>query len=402
MVGGCATPQVSKYIYEDEEVLYAYDALNQKMYMDANRYFEKLYANTKNEFYYEEAIRSLLLAEEYHLASIEAVKFLETHPKHKNIRRHLVFALQKRKEFESALGEAQKLIDEENSLGDYELVGDILIKLERYRDALNYFESAYALNHNDYALDKIATLTFVSFKDSKKALAYYETHIRLYGCGEYLCQRLSTLYAKLGNVNGVIATYRRLYDEGKNEIIGKKLIDLYLLQKDYYNLGKFLEESHIDDEMLFNIYKRQKAYLKAAKIALIIYEKSGNILYYAQNAMLSFEFGDQKDSRLIDDTIDKLSKVILENENPLYLNYLGYILIDYDRDVARGIRLVEEALVKSPENLSYLDSLAWGYYKQKKIKKAYNVILKLKEHIDQDTILKEHYLTIEKKMKEEK
>ena len=212
---GCAKLEVPQYPQEDEEVLYAYDALNQKSYVKANLYFEKLYDNTQKPIYFEEGLRALLLAKEYHLASLEASKYLLTSPEHKNVRRHLVFALKKRKEFESALLEAQKLLDAENSVGDYELVGNLLLTLEQYKAALPYFESSYAINYNPYALDKIATLTFLQFGDSKKAVAYYETHIRLYGCGEYLCQRLATLYAKLSDVEGVISSYTRLYDEQK-------------------------------------------------------------------------------------------------------------------------------------------------------------------------------------------
>jgi Flp pilus assembly protein TadD len=45
------------------------------------------------------------------------------------------------------------------------------------------------------------------------------------------------------------------------------------------------------------------------------------------------------------------------------MNGIGYILVDTDRDVMRGLRLCRKAVDKRPQNAAYLDSLGWAYYK---------------------------------------
>ncbi len=72
----------------------------------------------------------------------------------------------------------------------------------------------------------------------------------------------------------------------------------------------------------------------------------------------------------IDESISCLNRVISKRRDPAYLNYLGYMLIVTDRDIDRGIELVKEALKKRPNNPSYIDSLAWGYFKKGRIKEA--------------------------------
>ena len=66
-----------------------------------------------------------------------------------------------------------------------------------------------------------------------------------------------------------------------------------------------------------------------------------------------------------------------EPENHIALNNLGYMLIDHDKDVNRGLSLVEKALHFMPEESSYLDSKAWGLYKIGKYEEALKILEKL-------------------------
>ncbi len=66
-----------------------------------------------------------------------------------------------------------------------------------------------------------------------------------------------------------------------------------------------------------------------------------------------------------------------EPENHIALNNLGYMLIDHDKDVNRGLSLVEKSLHFMPEESSYLDSKAWGLYKIGKYEEALKILEKL-------------------------
>ena len=43
----------------------------------------------------------------------------------------------------------------------------------------------------------------------------------------------------------------------------------------------------------------------------------------------------------------------------------------------KGVKLVKEALRSQPNNIAYIDSLAWGYYKIGLCQKAYNLMKKV-------------------------
>ena len=79
-------------------------------------------------------------------------------------------------------------------------------------------------------------------------------------------------------------------------------------------------------------------------------------------------------------------------------------MIDNDLDIKKGIELVNKALQKDKNNLFYLDSLAWGYYKLKDCKKAWDIFketLKDKEFSNSKES-KEHRKAILKCLKEKK
>ena len=82
----------------------------------------------------------------------------------------------------------------------------------------------------------------------------------------------------------------------------------------------------------------------------------------------------------------------LQRENlGLFYNFAGFLLIDLDLDIEQGIAYVQKALEIAPNNVAYLDSLAWGYYKQRHCKKAREVFAKIpKESIPSDEELSKH------------
>jgi tetratricopeptide (TPR) repeat protein len=55
-------------------------------------------------------------------------------------------------------------------------------------------------------------------------------------------------------------------------------------------------------------------------------------------------------------------------------NNLGYLLVDREIDVPRGIRLLEEILSSSPRHPEILDSLGWGYHKAGRQREARRLV----------------------------
>jgi adenylate cyclase len=69
-------------------------------------------------------------------------------------------------------------------------------------------------------------------------------------------------------------------------------------------------------------------------------------------------------------------EVALEPNNPDRLWDLGWFLIDKDRNVDEGLKLVDKALELRPDFYWYLDAKGWGLYKQGKFNEALKYIEK--------------------------
>jgi lipopolysaccharide biosynthesis regulator YciM len=181
----------------------------------------------------------------------------------------------------------------------------------------------------------------------------------------------------MNDMDGLLSTYLRFYEMKKSDELAKRIIQIYDYKKEYLKLMSFLEESSSNDEVLLQIYINFKHYKKASKLAQKLYEESGDLDKLGQSAIFEYEGADdKKDKKLQKRVIKKLKEVVSVEKKPLYLNYLGYLMIDNSIDVKEGIEYVKEALKENEDSAYYLDSLAWGYYKLGKCKKASQIINK--------------------------
>ena len=84
---------------------------------------------------------------------------------------------------------------------------------------------------------------------------------------------------------------------------------------------------------------------------------------------------------VLNSVVEKLNTVLQTSSNHIYQNFLAYLLVDYELDINKGVALVKKALVQDPENIAYLDTLAWGEYKLKNCKTAYEVMKKVVDQV---------------------
>jgi tetratricopeptide (TPR) repeat protein len=128
-----------------------------------------------------------------------------------------------------------------------------------------------------------------------------------------------------------------------------------------------------------------------------LYEQDKNAKWLAEKGILTFENAEDKnDKKMIKEALSHFEKAFtLGNDDSLYLNYYGYTLIDKEVDVEKGIQILKDALVQQPNNTYYLDSLAWGYYKEGKCAKAYAFMKRVvdEEGLDEPKII-EHWNAI--------
>jgi tetratricopeptide (TPR) repeat protein len=270
---------------------------------------------------------------------------------------------------------ALELVQKSKEIDDYLLVSEIYVKLKHFDTAVKYLEGAYIKDYNEKILDKISIVLYVNLQRKKDAIAQLETHSRIHGCSKMICSRLIGFYSNDNNIDGLLSTYLRLYKIDSNKDIAKKIVQIYGYKKDYLKMIDFLQVNKIDDELLLQLYIQFKNYKKASPLAKEIYNDGGDISYLGQSAIFEYESSDNKNDKVMQKSVvKKLKEVINTKKDGIYLNYLGYLLIDHEIDVKKGMEYVQEALILEPNSIYYLDSLAWGHYKLGECQKAKEII----------------------------
>lgn len=83
-----------------------------------------------------------------------------------------------------------------------------------------------------------------------------------------------------------------------------------------------------------------------------------------------------------------------EPDNPACANFLGYLLADHNRELEYACELIDQALAKEPDNIAYLDSRAWVYFRQGRFLEAMMVIAELMQRdvdaYDEDGVIADH------------
>lgn len=382
IITGCGlkpSAEVKGYekVFEEEDIyiMFALRAEELNDFNSSSRIFNTLYLESNKQEYLLRSLKSDLAANENErvIARIDEVisKDIENYP----LVRLKTIALIRLGELDKAKELAIRLVEKSKAIDDYLLVSEILVKHKEFDTAVKYLESAYVKDFNEKILDKMAIVLYVNLERKKDAIAQLESHSRMRGCSQLICSRLIGFYSNDNNIDGLLSTYLRAYKISQDKEIAKKIVQIYGYKKEYLNMIDFLETSQTNDEILLQLYVQIKKYKKAAPLAEKLYDKGADIAYLGQSAIFEYESSKDKNNKdMHKSVIKKLTKVIEVRKEALYLNYLGYLFIDHSIDVQKGIDYVNEALKLEPNSSFYLDSLAWGYYRQGKCAKAKEVM----------------------------
>ncbi|QOP44028.1 hypothetical protein FJR45_08760 [Sulfurimonas sediminis] len=377
----CAThprpisPNEKAFEGEDLYIMLALNAELTKHYDVAARRFEELYDKASKKEYLYRSLHNYLVAKENEKVIEKVDEITQGTFSDPALIRLKIIALMEMGKLDYAKKLSIALAKKTQKAEDYLLASDVYIKNQEFDVALKYLNSAYMKEYNEKILDKMAIILYVNLHRKKDAIAYLETHTRMHGCSQLICNRLIGIYSNENNIEGLLSVYKRLYSLKKDKSVAQKIIRIYAYKRDYVKLIDFLEETHADDTVLLELYMTGKNYEKASALAQKLYEKSGDIKYLGQSAIYEYEAHSKKmTKKLLASIVKKLTKVAKETDEPLYLNYLGYILIDHDLDVKKGMDYIKKVLKTNPDSAFYLDSLAWGYYKLGKCVEAKKVM----------------------------
>ncbi len=362
----------------------------------AKKYLDALYRNTGKEIYLYQLTQLLTQTGQGDEAIAILQEKLKSSPQNIEIKRSIVTLMLSGNRLQEARPLALEIAKATGKSYDYDLSATIAIYMKDYKTALNELKLAYGIEHDEMILDKMASLMFIQMNMKSEALALYETHVRLYGYSKYMAERMVLAYEQMGKRDEAIAIYKKLYTKFNNQDALKRIVELYLADYKVDDLIAFLQKTNADDEVLLEAYKYKKDFVMASRTAMKIYTKTKDTKFLGQSAIYKFEANSKKSKGLIKETIDKLTMALKDKRDDVFENYLGYLLIDYDIDSAKGVEYVRKALEKDPKSPFYLDSLAWGLYKQKKYKEAFDAMKQAYDGAKDDPTVKEHYDAIKK------
>ncbi|MDR1802261.1 MAG: tetratricopeptide repeat protein [Treponema sp.] len=90
--------------------------------------------------------------------------------------------------------------------------------------------------------------------------------------------------------------------------------------------------------------------------------------------------------------VDYYEKALdFDEGNATALNGLGYILVDTDMDILRGLRCCKRAVDIKPKNPVYLDSLGWAYFKNGELLEARTWLRRALDAAPKTKEIKEHF-----------
>lgn len=372
--------------HENKFVMFALEFDKQGNKQEARELYKSLFEKTSKDEYLYEYIKLSFYLRKYD----EAIKIIQSNKekiltKKLEIKKVYILCLMQVNSLEEALFETNKLLKLEDTSKNYELLGNIYIQKGDYKKAKELYSKLYKKELDENILINLVNVMYLYLDEKKEAVTLLESQSKMTKCSKAVCSKLLAFYQEEKNIDGIVSVLRRMYYKAKEEkddfAISRvyKLLMYYLEKKDISEVISFLEQSNADNEKLLNLYRTSNKYDKAYALVNKLYKESSNIEYLGQIAMIEFEMTENK-KEVLDDVIKKFKEVLIVLDNHVYQNYLGYILIDFDIDIKSGIAYVKKALEKSPNNLAYLDSLAWGQYKLKDCKNAY---INMKKVVDQ-------------------
>ena len=356
--------------------------------------YKQIYKKTDSEVYLKEAIKiAFFIKDEKNLSELLGIGEKRLADDSDFLRIKIANLISKGK-FEESSGAAKKLLGVEKTAKNYSVLGSILYGLGDYEDSLKNFESAYEKEKSEENLIRIVDILVNRLNEKSKAISFLETHRRIYGCGNLACAALADIYRIEKRYDDVIKIDEAQYLDTNDTTHLDDIVSIHYHFKNYDKIIEILKKYPYNKELLIDAYGKKGDYSLAMKTARDEFKNSGNYDFLAIEAIYEYESMEKNiNKNTLNSVVEKFENIAPQLKNPIYLNYYGYILIDHDLDIKKGMEFVEKALEIEPNSAYYIDSLAWGYFKLGNCKKAKSEMDKItdkeffksdegKEHID--------------------
>lgn len=376
--------ETKQFELEDFYIMYALEMENERVYYEARDVYFKLFEHTNK---YEYLVSSVSLAtqlKDYVFVEAAIAKYLRSNIKEEEVLLRLYsFAQLKLDKLDEAAKNAEELVSLYPNELNYDVLGTVYITQKQYLKAHDAFYKAFVISPNTNTLRTIANLEFFQLNRQKEAVSKLEDSIKKYDYDFNLSIQLIAFYEILKDNEKIENLLKEMFFYYKNndsqlQLNNTKTLFWKYIKKE--NIIVFWEANREKDDILVAAYRATNQPEKAMNVLKELYEKSQNKEILAELAIVEFDMATNK-KEVLKSVVEKLNTVLQTSNNHIYQNFLAYLLIDYELDINKGVALVKKALVQDPENIAYLDTLAWGEYKLRNCKTAYEVMKKVVDQV---------------------
>ena len=386
----------------DVMVLAALDYQNNKQYIVAGQVFEELYNDTQIFDYLKRAFENYSSAQLFEKVSFLSKKNFTRIDELKYLQQQYILSNVVLNKYDEALNVAKKLLKNYPTTQNYLIVGDLYFVIGSYKHAKRYYKKAYTNDENINALFSLVEVLYKYLDEKQKAIEYLNNHKKQNGCSLDVCSRLIKYYQDtkeyekmLQALEEMYTQYKTQFNQNKLEKVQKFIVETYQ-SIDIYKAISFLEETGVDFDKLLSLYSATNQFNKALLLAKEKYNETKKQEILGHIAIFEFELAKNK-NEVLQKVLKNFEKALMKYENANFENYYGYILIDYDLDIKKGLELVKKALNKQPDNLAYKDSVAWGLFKLQKCEEAYKYMQEVVDSAGlENEEIKYHYEEIRK------
>lgn len=379
----------------DLDVMSAYLMIENGEIARASELFYNLYQNSQNQAFLKESAKLALNAKSNLLYKImDELKGNDT----QTLRLKIGYALSIY-ELKEAKQLAKELLKMDKSSQNYILLANIYAFEYDKKRAIGLYKKAYEIDKSEDNMIRVATIFSDFLGDSTQAIKIANGWVKENGCGQRACYALLDLYSNLADFSNMVQIYEKLYLENESSQYLVNALEILLYKEDFKGAKRLLKKYEFNDDLLSQIHAQLGEYKEAYVVAERLYELTNNKDYKAKMAIYKYELSKTKE---IDHIIQLFEESIYELENSIYYNYYGYLLIDHEIDIAKGLGLVLKAYWLNPKSPYITDSVAWAYYKLNRCDEAKEWMDKISLEILEQKEFKSHYNKIKKCIKETK
>lgn len=390
--------------HKDLLLLQGADDLYHSNFAESLENFLLLYDETKEPYYAKLAAQAAIGTGDINKAFSLANLYIEQSGDDNDpiINKILADAFVQNGEMDKAIIALEKVkkVEETDALND--VLANLYMLQKQLPKALNIFGELYTKTKSPEVLKKILVI-FLSQDKSQQALGLLSEHLISEGCEEGFCEEALSFYVDSNALNMAKAVFETIYKKAPTIPNATNYMRVLVALKQYQEAQGIAQSFPFDQGLLLDLYVMQGDFEKARDLSAQIYAKSKNPRFLALEAIYGLGENDiAKDSAI--EAAKKLEKAIKErkkelqsnkqkptNQDAFFYNFCGYLMIDFDIDIKKGIEYVKEALLVEPYSISYIDSLAWGYYKLGDCVKASATFAQIPQNrIDKEAELKAH------------